>query len=117
MPSSKDHTPTIAPATLHILLALADGPLHGYGVMLRAAAAGLKMGPGTIYGALHRMREVGWIEPTGSEKARGPLKQRQQYGLTAEGRQVLQAEARRMMQVADLVRAHAVSVDDGDTAR
>ncbi len=117
MSSSKDQTPALAPATLHILLALADGPLHGYGVMRRAAEAGMKMGPGTIYGALHRMRELSWIEPTGSEKARGPLKQRRRYGLTAEGRHVLQAEARRMVKVADLVRVHAGSVDHGDAAR
>ena len=117
MPSSKDQAPAIAPATLYILLALADGPLHGYGVMRLAAEAGMKMGPGTIYGALHRMREVGWIEPAGSEKARGPLKQRRRYGLTAEGRKVLQAEARRVVQVADLVRAHAGLVDDGDVTR
>ena len=114
MGSSKKPNPTLTQTTFHILLALADGPLHGYGVMQLAAGAGLKMGPGTIYGALHRMQESGWVEVTGSEKARGPLKQRQRYGLTTAGRAVLRVEARRVVHAADLVRERAVLAEDGE---
>ena len=72
------------------------------------------MGPGTIYGALHRMKEAGWVELAGSEKARGPGKKRHRYALTPVGRDVLRAEARRVVQAASLVRARAVLADEGE---
>lgn len=104
----------LSPSAFHTLLALAKGPLHGYAVMQHVTEAGLKVGPGTIYGALHRMQQAGWIEQTGAEKARGPLKQRQRYGLTVAGRQVLREEARRVVRTADLVRMRAVLADEGE---
>ena len=106
----------LSPPAFHILLALAEGPLHGYAVMQHLIDAGIKVGPGTIYGALHRMQDAGWVEQAGAEKARGPLKQRQSYVLTKEGRAVLRHEARRVVRAADLVRAHAVLGDEGDAA-
>src|SRR5688572_12993106 len=45
----------LTPAVFHILLALADGPLHGYGIMQAVEASAANepsMGPGTIYGSL-----------------------------------------------------------------
>ncbi len=106
----------LSPPAFHILLALAEGPLHGYAVMQHLIDAGIKVGPGTIYGALHRMQDAGWVEQAGAEKARGPLKQRQSYVLTKEGRAVLRHEARRVVRAADLVRVHAVLSDEGDAA-
>ncbi len=106
----------LSPPAFHILLALAEGPLHGYAVMQHLIDAGIKVGPGTIYGALHRMQHAGWVEQAGAEKARGPLKQRQSYVLTKEGRAVLRHEARRVVRAADLVRVHAVLSDEGDAA-
>lgn len=110
--STEQRTP-LSPPAFHILLALAEGPLHGYAVMQAVTEAGVKVGPGTIYGALHRMQEAGWVQQRGSEKARGPLKQRQRYGLTRAGRSVLREEARRVVHAADLVRMHAVLADEG----
>lgn len=46
--------PPLTSAVFHILLALADGPLHGYAIMQaveKSAGAEMRMGPGTIYGA------------------------------------------------------------------
>ena len=98
--------------SFHVLLALADGPLHGYGIMLKLDAAGLSVGPGTIYGALSRMQQSGWVAESGSEPARGPSGQRQRYALTKTGLAVLRADARRVVRDADLVRAHALLSDD-----
>lgn len=106
---------TLSQPAFHVLLALAEGPLHGYAVMQHVAEAGLKLGPGTIYGALHRMQEAGWVGPAGAEKARGPSGERQRYGLTRAGRTVLRDEARRVVHVADLVRMRAVLADEGDS--
>jgi len=112
MGTLSDHRTPLSPSAFHILLALTDGPLHGYAVMRRVADAGVKVGPGTIYGALHRMQQSGWVKPAGSEPARGPSGRRQRYELTPEGRGVLRSEAERVVHAADLVRAHAVLGDE-----
>ena len=54
----------LAPATLHILLALASENLHGYGIMqevARQSEGRYKLGPGTLYGCLKRMLAAGFI--------------------------------------------------------
>jgi DNA-binding PadR family transcriptional regulator len=88
----------------HILLALADGPLHGYAIMQAAeasAGAGRRMGPGTIYGSLQRMEDAGLVrELTTPGDAR-----RRVFELQPAGRRALQAEAHRLMRLAALVRA------------
>ena len=64
----------LTPAVFHVLLALADGPLHGYAIMQAVeASAGreLRMGPGTIYGSIQRMEEAGLVrELPGTRYAR-----------------------------------------------
>src|SRR3970282_1834957 len=55
----------LTPAAFHILLALADGEKHGYGIMQEVAAISggqIKLGPGTLYGTIKRMLADGWIE-------------------------------------------------------
>lgn len=102
----------LTPTSFHILLALADEPLHGYGVMQRLASVGLRVGPGTVYGALSRMQQSGWVREAEVEPARGPSGRRQRYALTPAGLDVLRADARRVVQAADLVRSHALLSDD-----
>jgi DNA-binding PadR family transcriptional regulator len=89
----------------HILLALADGERHGYGIIqeveLRSQGR-VRMGPGTLYGAIKRMLASGVIEE--SEKRPSPAKdddrRRCYYRLTRLGRSVAEKEAERL---ADLV--------------
>ena len=95
--------PPLTPAVFHVLLALADGPLHGYAVMRsveRTAGPELRMGPGTVYGSLQRMEEAGLVA-----EAEGGGERRRTFALTAAGRQALAAEAARLVRLADLVRA------------
>jgi DNA-binding PadR family transcriptional regulator len=106
-----DRTP-LTPISFHILLSLADGPLHGYGIMQRLRGAGVHVGPGTIYGALYRMQESGWIKEAQAERARGPSGQRQRYALTPAGQDALRADARRVIRAADLIRNHSILRDD-----
>jgi DNA-binding PadR family transcriptional regulator len=69
---------------LHILIALADGPKHGYAMTLDIEAmTGRRPGPGTLYGAIVRLEEREWIEPMPSSDRRRP------YRLTRTGHQVL----------------------------
>jgi DNA-binding PadR family transcriptional regulator len=96
--------PPLTPAVFHILLALADGPLHGYGIMqaVEANSEGHPpMGPGTIYGSLQRMEDAGLVrELTTSREDR-----RRVFGLQPAGRRALEAEAHRLTKLAALVRA------------
>jgi DNA-binding PadR family transcriptional regulator len=79
---------------LLILASLADGEKHGYGMMLDIRQfAGVELGPGTLYGAITRLVEGGWIRPVESEDRRRP------YCLTALGRTRLQEEMTRLDQV------------------
>jgi DNA-binding PadR family transcriptional regulator len=49
---------------LLILTSLADGPKHGYAIMTDVAAfSGIRMEPGTLYGALSRLECRGWVRP------------------------------------------------------
>lgn len=108
----RESSPPLTPTTFHILLALGEEPQHGYAVMQAVSAVGVPVGPGTVYGALHRMQEAGWVKTSGAEKARGALGKRQRYALTVAGRRILHAEARRILDTADLVRAHPVFADE-----
>jgi DNA-binding PadR family transcriptional regulator len=96
--------PPLTSAVFHILLALADGPLHGYAIMQAvetSAGAEMRMGPGTIYGSLQRMEEAGLVREL---TTRGDDRRRV-FGLQPAGRRALAAEAHRLTRLAGLVRA------------
>jgi DNA-binding PadR family transcriptional regulator len=74
------------PALL-ILASLAGGDKHGYAMMEDIERfASVRLGPGTLYGAITRLEESGWIAPVPSEDRRQP------YTLTALGRKALENE-------------------------
>jgi DNA-binding PadR family transcriptional regulator len=76
-----------AEPSLVILLALGDGPKHGYAIMAEARKlTGEPLGPGTLYATLSRLEARGLIEPLPAEDRRRP------YRLTADGAAVLQAQ-------------------------
>ena len=82
-----------ADPSLHILVALSEGPKHGYAIMTDVEAlSGRPLGPGTLYGALSRLERRGLIEALAPEDRRHP------YRLTAGGHAVLST------QLADLER-------------
>ena len=81
------------PALL-ILVSLADGHKHGYSMTEDIERiAGVRLGPGTLYGALARLESRGLIEPLKSEDRRNP------YRLTALGERALRARLDSMMTV------------------
>jgi len=80
--------------TLLVLASLADGDKHGYGIMEDIQEfAGIRLGPGTLYGAITRLEERGWIRPLESDNRRRP------YRLTAVGRRYLHRELADLSQV------------------
>ena len=81
-------------AMYYILLSL-ENPVHGYGMLQRIRELShdrVKMGPGTLYGVLTRMRNDGWIEQVDSEGD----SRRKTYLLTDLGRQELKREYQRL---------------------
>ena len=73
--------------TLLVLASLADGEKHGYAMMEDIQSfANVRLGPGTLYGAITRLEERGWIRPVGSRDRRQP------YRLTAAGQQYLEEQ-------------------------
>jgi DNA-binding PadR family transcriptional regulator len=97
-------TGPLTPAVFHILLALVDGPLHGYAIMQavgQSAGPSFPAGPGTIYGSLQRMEEDGFVRELPS---RGDDRRRV-FALQPEGRRALETESRRIVRLAQLVRA------------
>ena len=79
---------------LLILASLAGGPRHGYGMMVDIQVmAGVRLGPGTLYGAIPRMEEDGLIEALESEDRRRP------YRLTARGATVLRERLEAMREL------------------
>ena len=97
-------SPPLTPAVFHILLALANGPLHGYAIMQSvedSAGSEMRMGPGTIYGSLQRMEEAGLVR----ELSATANDRRRVFTLLPAGRRALEAEARRLSRLASLLRA------------
>ncbi len=81
--------------TLLVLASLAEGDKHGYAMMEDIARfAGVRLGPGTLYGAIARLEQRGWIRPTKSGEDR-----RQPYTLTAGGRRHLETQLSDLNQI------------------
>ena len=84
----------------HILLSLAGGERHGYGIMQDVAqqtGGALQLGPGTLYGCLKRMVAAGYVVE--SEERPDPTlddERRRYYRMTDLGRRVARAEAQRL---------------------
>ncbi len=82
-----------------ILTSLAAGPKHGYALTKDIEEfAGVNLGPGTLYGAIARLEERGFIapEPAGSDARRRP------YRITGDGRVALESAVREMRTLADV---------------
>ena len=90
----------LRPSVFHILLALSDGDLHGYGIMQEVTehtGGQLKLGPGTLYGAIKRLLSDRLIIET-DERPDPQLddERRRYYRLTDFGQRVLKAEVQRI---------------------
>lgn len=88
-----DHLP-LAPRDLLILAVLAEGPLHGYGLIKAVEArssSGVLLDPANLYRALRRMRDLGWIEEAADRDGR-----RRTHRISRVGRTILRAELERL---------------------
>jgi DNA-binding PadR family transcriptional regulator len=81
--------------TLLVLASLAEGDKHGYAMLEDIERfAGVRLGPGTLYGAITRLEQRGWIRRVKSGEDR-----RQPYTLSAEGRRHLEEQLSDLNQI------------------
>ncbi len=89
----------------HVLVALATKNRHGYSIIKHVAECTdgrVELEAGTLYAAIKRMRDEGWIEE--ATPLPGTDSRRRTYSLTEWGRKVLRAESRRLESMVELAR-------------
>ena len=112
----------LSAATLHILLALAGGNLHGYGIIkevVRNSDGHYRLGPGTLYDNLKKLMDAGLVSdaPASSSSKRKSASTKEDdrrfYTLTKEGRGVLAAEVDRLQSVVSQARLRLREAREG----
>jgi len=91
--------------TFFILLSLSPGPRHGYAISkaVESLSEGrVKLSTGTLYGAIKRLLDDGWICRAADPMPNHTGRERKAYALTELGGRVLNAEVARLKK---LVRA------------
>ena len=91
----------------HLLLALADEERHGYGIILEVArhtGDRIRLGTGTLYTAIGRLVDQGWIEESDRRPGLADDERRRYYRLTATGREALRAESERLERAVSVAR-------------
>jgi DNA-binding PadR family transcriptional regulator len=86
-------------ATFFILLSLSPAPKHGYAIMkeVKVLSNGrIVFSTGTLYGALRRLLEQGWIKRVSDPEPNHTDRERKAYALTDKGRKMVNAEIERL---------------------
>ena len=99
----------LPPASMHIVLALLDGELHGYALMRRVeelSDGGVRMGAGTLYGTINRLLADGLIVETTDRVERSDDERRRYYELTGNGRAVALDELARLQAIVHKIGRH-----------
>ena len=107
MPTQPHEFLPLTPAVFHILLSLADADRHGYAIMQEVeerTMGAVRLGPGTLYGAIRRLRADGLIEELEGDGSAGD-ERRRYYHLTGLGRKVARLEAERLEEMVVAARA------------
>ena len=106
---SVDRLLPLKPKVLHILLAVADGPRHGYSIMQEVAGrtdGQVRLWPAALYGLLRALEEMDLIVESDKRRAADEDDGRRRYfGLTPHGKRVLDAEVRRLEAIVHHARA------------
>lgn len=108
----RPHLPLTEP-TFFILLALAPGPQYGYAIMKETAALSdgrVQMSTSTLYGAIKRLLDQGWIARSAAESGIEKGRERKAYQLTDLGRRILNAETARLESLVTMARRDGAGV-------
>jgi DNA-binding PadR family transcriptional regulator len=113
---SSDSALPLTPVAFEILLAVSDGPQHGYAILQQVDQRLKRIMPlrtGTLYRALARLLEDGLIEEATDRPRQEDDRRRRYYRITGHGREIARAEARRLSGQLSLARArHLLSSED-----
>jgi DNA-binding PadR family transcriptional regulator len=96
-----EQSPLTEPVVM-VLLSLADQPRHGYSIIKdveQLSEGRVMLSTGTLYGALQRLLDRGWIDRF---EEQGASRDRRAYRLTALGRRILRQEFERMRHLTKL---------------
>lgn len=110
--TNPDQRQPLSEATYFILLSLAPMPKHGYAIMkdVQSLSEGrVRLGTGTLYGAIKRLLAHGWIEPVEEPTPQPNRRNRKAYSLTKLGRRILEAEVNRLQNL-----VHAARLQTGE---
>lgn len=103
----------LSETTYYILVSLAPGARHGYAIMkeVQALSEGrVRLSTGTLYGALKRLLEHGWVKRVADPALDNSHRLRKAYALTDHGRGVLATEIARLNQLVAAAQRRAVEV-------
>jgi len=96
----------LSPAVFHVLVALADGDIHGYAIMKEVeqlTGGAVRLSTGTLYGIIKRLLADGLIRETTVQSTKDD-ERRRSYSLTPFGKDVARAEAARLEQTIAIAR-------------
>lgn len=96
---NSETTTPLTEATFFILLSLSSAPKHGYAIMkeVKELSQGrINFSTGTLYGAIRRLLEQGWIKRVSDPEPNPTDRERKAYALTDKGRRVVDAEVQRL---------------------
>lgn len=99
---------SLTPTELHVLLALAAEPAHGYALVRRIeedSGGRMRLLPGNLYGVIHRLVAQGLVRESKRSPRRDEDQRRRCYELTARGRRALRGEARHLDHLLDRLRS------------
>jgi DNA-binding PadR family transcriptional regulator len=114
-PQDADAAP-LSPVEWQILLALADGPKHGYGVLLEIEereGERVRVLPGSLYRALHRLEKERLLAEQEAPGDDDGDQRRRVFALTSRGRRVAEAEASRLAAELRTARRKGLLVERG----
>ncbi|MGE0441647.1 MAG: PadR family transcriptional regulator [Gemmatimonadales bacterium] len=116
--SDSHASPVLRPVEFEILLTLAAGDRHGYAIIQDTAArGGGELETATLYRALRRLVEAGFVRPAPAPRDEpSPDERRRYYGLTAAGRAAARREATRLERLVAEARATRLLSDRGRPA-
>ncbi len=102
-------------AAFQILLALADGDLHGYAIMRQVEEqtdGRVRLGPGTLYSSIQALLEERLIQEVDpgppAELSESPRERRRSYRLTSAGMKVARTEAQKLAAILRVARARRI---------
>ncbi len=100
--------PPMTPSMLHILLAIAGGAQHGYGIMREVAertSGSTELGAGTLYRSIKKMLATGLIDEIDAAQANSLGPARREYRITERGREIALAEVEQLHGIVEWARS------------